>query len=62
MKVWTVILGSVLFAAPPAAETINFDKAEAGKAPAGWNATQTGTGQATGRSLPTTPRPASRMS
>lgn len=46
MKVWTVILGSVLFAAPPAAETINFDKAEAGKAPAGWNATQTGTGQA----------------
>jgi hypothetical protein len=46
MRVWTVILGSLLFAAPPAAETINFDQAEAGKAPAGWNATQTGTGQA----------------
>jgi hypothetical protein len=45
MKVWTVILSSLLFAAP-VGETINFDKAEAGKAPAGWNATQTGTGQA----------------
>ena len=45
MKVWTVIFSSLLFAAS-AAETINFDKAEAGKAPAGWNATQTGTGQA----------------
>lgn len=34
----------VLLAA--AAETVNFDKAEAGKPPAGWTATQTGSGQA----------------
>jgi len=29
-----------------AAEAVNFDNAEAGKAPAGWTATQTGSGQA----------------
>src|SRR5262245_34621791 len=29
-----------------AADTVNFDKAEPGKSPAGWTATQTGTGQA----------------
>ncbi len=45
MKGWTVILGSLLFAAPPA-QTFNFDQAEAGKVPTGWSATQTGTGQA----------------
>ena len=37
---------SVLFLAAAAAETVNFDKAESGKAPAGWTATQTGSGQA----------------
>src|SRR5437762_2369211 len=45
MKVSIVILSAALFAAAPA-ETVNFDKAEAGKPPAGWTATQTGTGQA----------------
>ena len=38
------ILSVVLLAA--AAETVNFDKAEAGNPPAGWTATQTGSGQA----------------
>jgi hypothetical protein len=47
MKVSPVILSSLLVAAAPASDTINFDKAEAGRPPAGWNATQTGTGQAT---------------
>jgi len=37
---------SVLFLAAAAAETVSFDKAEAGKSPAGWTATQTGSGQA----------------
>src|SRR5215208_3397636 len=46
MKLSTFILGSLVIAAAPPAETINFDKAEPGKPPAGWNATQTGTGQA----------------
>jgi hypothetical protein len=32
--------------APGASETVNFDKAEVGKPPTGWTATQTGTGQA----------------
>src|SRR5262245_50830165 len=32
--------------AAAAAETVNFDKAEAGKPPSGWTATQTGTGHA----------------
>jgi hypothetical protein len=46
MKTLAMILLAVAVAAAAASETINFDKAEAGKAPAGWNATQTGTGQA----------------
>ena len=37
---------SVVLLAAAAAETVNFDKAEAGKPPAGWTATQTGSGQA----------------
>ena len=37
---------SVLFLAAAAAETISFDKAEPGKPPDGWTATQTGSGQA----------------
>jgi hypothetical protein len=37
---------SVLFLAAAAAETANFDNAEPGKPPAGWTATQTGSGQA----------------
>ena len=37
---------SMLFLAAAAAETVNFDKAESGKPPAGWTATQTGSGQA----------------
>ena len=45
MKVSTVILTALLFAAAPA-ETVNFDKADTGKAPTGWIATQTGSGQA----------------
>jgi hypothetical protein len=37
---------SILLLAAAAVETINFDKADAGKPPAGWTATQTGSGQA----------------
>ena len=37
---------SVLFLAAAAAETVNFDKADPGKPPAGWTCTQTGSGQA----------------
>src|SRR5215208_1004556 len=37
---------TVLFLAAAAAETVNFDKADAGKPPAGWTCTQTGSGQA----------------
>jgi hypothetical protein len=46
MKTPAVIAAAtlVLAAAPP--ETVNFDKAEAGKPPSGWTATQTGSGQA----------------
>src|SRR5215510_7656825 len=44
MKASAVVLGAVLAAG--ATETINFDKAEVGKPPSGWTATQTGTGQA----------------
>ena len=36
---------SVALLAAAAAETVNFDKAETGKPPAGWTATQTGSGQ-----------------
>jgi hypothetical protein len=44
MKSTTVLVGALL--AVGATETVNFDKAEAGKPPSGWTATQTGTGQA----------------
>ena len=44
MKTTTVLVGALL--AVGATETANFDKAEAGKPPSGWTATQTGTGQA----------------
>jgi hypothetical protein len=37
---------SVVLLAAAAAETVNFDKSEAGNPPAGWTATQTGSGQA----------------
>jgi len=46
MKTTAVIAAALLMAAGPAA-VVNFDTAEAGKAPAGWTATQTGTGHAT---------------
>jgi hypothetical protein len=39
-----VVAALMLTAAAP--ETVNFDKADAGKPPSGWTATQTGTGQA----------------
>jgi hypothetical protein len=45
MKVPMLIATTALLAAAPI-ETVNFDKAEAGKPPGGWTATQTGTGQA----------------
>ena len=41
----TVLLATVLLAAGQG-ETVNFDKAEVGKSPAGWTATQTGSGHA----------------
>jgi hypothetical protein len=44
MKTTTILVGALLAAG--ATETVNFDKAEAGKPPSGWTATQTGTGQA----------------
>ena len=44
MKTTTILLGALLAAG--AAETVNFDRAEVGKPPSGWTATQTGTGQA----------------
>jgi len=44
MKTTTVLVGALL--AVGATETVNFDKAEAGKPPSGWTATQTGSGQA----------------
>ena len=46
MKTLTITLLMITVAAAAAPEMINFDKAETGKAPAGWTATQTGTGQA----------------
>ena len=45
MKTSMLLAATVLAAA--STETINFDKAEAGKPPSGWTATQTGTGHAT---------------
>ena len=40
------MLSTRLVTSVAVAETINFDKAETGKPPAGWTATQTGSGQA----------------
>ena len=45
MKASILILATALLAAGPA-ETVDFDKADAGKPPAGWTATQTGSGHA----------------
>ena len=42
----TALLISLAFAVASLGETVNFDKAETGKPPAGWTATQTGKGQA----------------
>src|SRR5215212_5057758 len=42
----SILLTATLLAAAAPPQTVNFDKAEAGKPPAGWTATQTGTGQA----------------
>src|SRR6266498_3923539 len=44
MKTATILVGALLTAG--ATETVNFDKADVGKSPSGWTATQTGTGQA----------------
>jgi 3-keto-disaccharide hydrolase len=44
MKATTIVISALL--AGGQSETVNFDKAEVGKPPAGWTATQTGTGQA----------------
>jgi hypothetical protein len=44
MKTPTILIGALLAAG--ATETVNFDKADIGKPPSGWTATQTGTGQA----------------
>jgi hypothetical protein len=46
MKTFVMTLFTFTIAAAAAPEMINFDKAAAGTAPAGWTATQTGTGQA----------------
>ena len=45
MKASILAAAAVAFAAGPMA-TVNFDTADVGKAPRGWTATQTGTGQA----------------
>src|SRR2546425_7278273 len=45
MNLSMLLVATSLVAAAPT-ETVNFDKAEAGKPPSGWTATQTGTGQA----------------
>jgi len=44
MKTTTILAGALLAAGAP--QTVNFDKAEVGKPPSGWTATQTGAGQA----------------
>jgi hypothetical protein len=44
MKTTAILFGALLAAG--ATETVNFDRAEPGKPPSGWTATQTGTGQA----------------
>jgi hypothetical protein len=45
MKVFAIVATTLVVGMSPA-ETVNFDKAEVGKPPAGWMATQTGSGQA----------------
>jgi 3-keto-disaccharide hydrolase len=45
MNASTLIFATALLALGPL-ETVNFDKADVGKPPAGWTATQTGTGHA----------------
>jgi len=42
----TAVIAAALFAAGGPATVVNFDNSEAGKVPAGWTATQTGTGHA----------------
>jgi len=42
----SILLTATLLAAAAPPQTVNFDQAEAGKPPAGWTATQTGSGQA----------------
>jgi hypothetical protein len=46
MKVMMLAIATLALGARAATETVNFDKAETGKPPAGWTATQTGSGQA----------------
>jgi hypothetical protein len=43
---FAAVLSTIVLASPVFADTADFDKAETGKPPAGWTATQTGTGQA----------------
>jgi hypothetical protein len=43
---FAAVLSTIVLASPVFADTADFDKAEIGKPPAGWTATQTGTGQA----------------
>src|SRR4051812_38031814 len=45
MRIAVLLAATSMIAGAPT-EIVNFDKAETGKAPTGWTATQTGTGQA----------------
>src|SRR3989442_3224900 len=47
MKALNLLAATLLVVAAASTETVNFDKAEVGKPPGGWTATQTGTGHAT---------------
>src|SRR5438045_5413125 len=42
----SMLLAATLLVGAASTEVVNFDKAEAGKPPSGWTATQTGSGQA----------------
>ena len=47
MKIFTVVLATLVLAGvPAAADTVNFDQTAAGQPPAGWTATKTGSGEA----------------
>src|SRR5205809_715158 len=46
MRIFSVLITVICAAGLGSAETVNFDKLPAGAAPAGWTATQTGTGKA----------------